>query len=119
MINKLHERCLQKNYCKKSRSYGEFLKKDGSVLLHQEILCILAEGHFERVCVCVCVVCVCEGGVTTPLPPSFLKFVGILIKCVGKTSRLNVVGKFLVKQPLSGPTETKLLPAMTAFKEAI
>ena len=65
--------------------------------------------------------CVCEGGVTTPLPPPpyFLKIVGILTKYVGKTSRLNVVGKFLVKQPLSGPTETKLSPAMTAFKEVI
>ena len=30
----------------------------------------------------------------TPLNPTFLKFVGILIKCVGKLSIRNVVGKF-------------------------
>ena len=41
------------------------------------------------VCVCVCVhLCVWLEGVTTP---TFLKFVGILTKCVGK-----IVGKFEV-----------------------
>ena len=38
-------------------------------------------------------VCVCGGGVT-PTHLIYLKFVGILTKCVGKISSSNVVGKF-------------------------
>ena len=76
------------------------------------------------VCVCVCV-CVCEGGVT---PPNFLKFVGILMRYVGKIPRLNVVGKFglfyhkkMKSRILSicSPTEIKLLQVVTPFKEVI
>ena len=45
-------------------------------------------------CVCVCV-CVCRGGVANRhCSPFFLKFVGILTKCVGKISWHNVVDKF-------------------------
>ena len=36
----------------------------------------------------------CAGVSPPPPPPTFLKFVGILTKCVGKISRPNVVGKF-------------------------
>ena len=73
---------------------------------------------------------ICKGagrcwGVTSP---TFLKFVGILTKCVGKISRHNAVDKFGVfctKKTknrflsISSPAEVKLLLAMTAFKEVI
>ena len=69
------------------------------------------------------------GGVLNPPPLiTFLKFVGISTKCVGKISRPNVAGKFGVFYhkktkcrilPMSSPAEMKLLPAMTAFKEVI
>ena len=58
----------------------------------------------------------------------FLKFVGILMRCVGKIPRLNVVGKFglfyhkkMKSRILSicSPTEIKLLQVVTPFKEVI
>ena len=67
-------------------------------------------------------VCQVEGGVGES------KFVGILTKCVGKTSWPNVVGKFGVfyhkktKYRIlltSSAVEIRLLPTMTAFKEVI
>ena len=65
------------------------------------------------------------GGVALP---TFLKFVGILTKCVGKICRPNLsvnVEYFIIKKrnaeflSKSSPAEIKLLPAMTAFKEVI
>ena len=61
------------------------------------------------------------GGITPPPLPSFLKFVGILTKCVGKISRPNVVGKF--GELYHKKAKSKILaiygPAMTAFEKAI
>ena len=63
----------------------------------------------------------CGRGYNTPPPPSFLKFVGILTKCVGKISRPNVVGKF--GELYHKKAKSKILaiygPAMTAFEKAI
>ena len=58
---------------------------------------------------------------------TFLKFVRVLTKCVGKISRPNVVGKFGVfyQYPvyqylsISSPAEIKLLSARAVFKEVI
>ena len=64
----------------------------------------------------------CRGGGcrgVTPLHPTFFEFLGILVKCVGKISWPNVVGKFAKCRILSisSAAEIKLLPAMTTLKK--
>ena len=61
----------------------------------------------------------CRGVTPPPPPPTLFEFLGILVKCVGKISWPNVVGKFAKCRILSisSAAEIKLLPAMTALKK--